>query len=424
MSSKGIKANKASSEGIVFSSFGSDPSEEERDATTKNKQTLSHKVSNLVQVETALQIHTAKSSTKMVPLPSFFDLAGKISLSGMYALGEIESKDVGDLSLQEKLLSDLLGVASPALYRLRKSDGAARRDFWSLELVPFDGNRLLELHRLSKEEISSLDEQTKANLDEAIKYCREYAAKSAKTPTKKKKRSLPSAAEVVRVDESLILPGMTVEQRVRARAQAKRKHQESQHSSSAGPKPLDNVWLVRLADALWSHASDILLRQASFQRAGGKVCTLTLQDAVSVLRQSLPGETRRKIVQGILDVKELVPEWISLSDSTTELEKLPKTTTVWLKPAEYKIHRSQLMGQEPAMKRLKSPLLLTRPTPQRSSRKKPLVDLSASKIPRVSPKEDDLFQPKRRQPAKASSQALSINSRSKRLFGGKKANNK
>lgn len=391
---------KSSSSGIPIPSFGATVVEEDSSpqlcAPAPNScHRLSYNAEHLKQLETALQVYNSKKkkvSPKRIPLSDFYWLVGKLNLQQQQqqtslvgtASSVTEETTSCVLSEHEQLLLDLLEVTSPVLYQLRKLKPDelngytnVRAEEWCLETVAFPGNRLVELQRLCKEQLARDEESSRIFL-KAITEHRDSkeTAKVMRTyydHDKKSRGICLTAAEVVEEDSSVLLPGTTVEDRVRARALAKRKRQEIFEDDKEKSNP-DRTWLIRLADALWTHASDILLRQASFHRgstknntAASKVCTLKLQDVVACLRQSLGGVSRRRIVEGILEMRRLLPEWIVLSDTSDELEKLSKDTTVWLKPAEYKMARSQLTGENPAKKKQKPLFRIKRPTQSAST---------------------------------------------------------
>jgi hypothetical protein len=342
---------------IPIPSFGIAPtavSPHPQPAATRSENTAKHIPSwnkdHLIHLESALQLYNSRqkvaNSSSILPLADLYALASKLSLEPRPLTTSLDNTDLNE---QERLLLDLLCVTSPVLYQLRKIvNTEERNNGWCLETLPSPGNRITELHRLFLERSSDPQKE-----DSFLQAIREH----------RNERQQPHKPAAAVVETTTALPdnattGTNVEDRVRARAHAKRNYQETyaqENKNNTNDKntTVDRAWLARLADGLWSHASDILLRQARFQSAGQpkpKICTLTLKDVVAVLQQSIRSETvklsKRRIVEGILELRRIVPEWIELSGDDTNIENLSKDTTVWLKPHEYRTIRCRLTGQQ------------------------------------------------------------------------------
>jgi hypothetical protein len=140
--------------------------------------------------------------------------------------------------------------------------------------------------------------------------------------------------------EPYIRSDMTLEDRVRARAEAKQ-----QRNTVAETTTPDHTSLLRLADAMWSHSRHILRKQAQLSCTTAKRICITVQDAVRLFAGSLlaPGTHREKasraeLLQALRDLALLVPEWISLSSPD-----LSQSMTVWLVPTtDYASIRTKL----------------------------------------------------------------------------------
>ena len=396
--------------------------------------TISWNTEQLVQLESALQIYfeqprvivgLVRSSSSsinnnnnhnLLPLNDFYGLTRKLSLPSsaggtnattnkqqqqqegdrdeMKGQGEKQYDD--DLDEMELLLFQLLCVSYPILYRLTTSptddDNESSNNIkkcWCLERIMTccNDNRIAQLQKLVHERDNAKASQTNAQAQIFLQAIREdrKLRQESQQPTKvgtfaTRTASYSTAAhpaekqniKVTADDSTIIQPGMTVEERVRARANAKRKFQEEEEeklSQTTTDLSKDNgrSCLVRLADALWSHASSILQRQARFQSPQRSIttttttttttrkaaaaatlapshCSLTLKDVIQFLRQSssIPFN-KRKIAEGIQELHRIVPEWIVLSNPAS----LSPDTTVWLNPAEYKTIRYRLTGEEP-----------------------------------------------------------------------------
>lgn len=369
---------------------------------------------HLVQLESALQLYFAQPrvvgllrSTDSLTLDDFYAFTRKLSLPPRGAGAneeqfnsdekkeEVHKQDqLYDLDEMESLLFQLLCVSSPVLYRLvSANDGKDTKDkcSWCLEMTLTSENRLQRLRTLIKER-NARESQTNAQAQiflQAIQRHRQHRdtrqreKSSATTASSTAAQSSEKDIEV----KDIVQPGMTIEERVRARANAKRKvQQEEENSRTTVSNEGDRSWLVRLADALWTHASSILQRKARFQSPRESIatptatpahCCLTLKDVISFLRKTMP-LNKRKLAEGIQELHRIVPEWIFLSDPTS----LSPDTTVWLNPAEYKTIRHRLTGEEPPLPPPKKKALLDVKT-----RSKVLTTKSATKeaLPVASP---------------------------------------
>jgi hypothetical protein len=220
-------------------------------------------------------------------------------------------------------LCDLVSAASPSLYDLVQKDGG-----WCLQTVDFQGNRMEELRRL----LSRTDMQVAkrdAILDKILEH-RSSLMNVAPQVTVNAPKVVDAQIKVI--VEPYIRSDMTLEDRVRARAEAK----QQRNTSTEGTTP-DHSSLLRLADAMWSHSRHILRTQAQVSRTTAKRICMTVQDVVHLFAGSLlvPGTqqahrekaSRAELLQALRDLAVLVPEWISLSSPD-----LSNHMTVWLVP--------------------------------------------------------------------------------------------
>jgi hypothetical protein len=274
------------------------------------------------------------------------------------------------LQEEERLLYHLLTASSSSnLYELRErnSDGGdvGAASTWCLEKLPFSGNPREELRTLlDRKHIGKVESDC---VLEAFRRHRESTAGGREGQPKKRKHAEMS---ISRPTAAFARGGSTVEERVRARAQANQKRSKGLEAPppaggdcGEGNGGMDRERLVRLADALWTYSHRHVQQQQQQQRrfrspAGRKgkprFCILTMKDAVTTLRDSSSiGKTsgmnyevvnreklsKRQVAAAILELRRRFPEWITLSG---DVDELSPETTIFIKPVEYNPIRSRL----------------------------------------------------------------------------------
>jgi hypothetical protein len=346
----------------------------------------------LLKIEAALQLHVKSQQREstgqlVLPLSEFYAFTRKVA-SNLDSDALPPSAHV-DLSTEERDAYDLLCAASPSLYQLslmkrqelpawkyasKIDDPQDDTQVWCLEIVPVAGNRMQALQKMLAR--STLEESKSQEILEVIRAYRDDQRKCAAAEAQSSVVVDDSKPKAV---ESFLKPGMSIDERVRARADAKENYREqleakatSASVSGGGTGPntntqTDRTWLVRLADSLWFHSSHIMKRQDHFTSAQdkkkGSSCVLTLKDIVQVLSRPAATtssrvpthvnksekRTKREIVQAVVELRDLVPDWIHFSDDTENNAnakgRLSKDTTVWLKPVDYQGVRARLTGR-------------------------------------------------------------------------------
>jgi hypothetical protein len=291
----------------------------------------------LLRAEAALQTQRVRrgvsnwSKEGLLRLDDFYALARQLALAET-------SKDVvadpNSLSMPERFLCDLVSAASPSLYNLVQKDGV-----WCLKMVDFQGNRIDELRRLL------LQTELQVSKRDAIlnKILQHKSLQKEVTPQQLSLNPKENEAPQKIIVEPYIRPDMTLEDRVRARAEAKQ--QRNIITTSITP---DHSSLLRLADAMWSHSRHILRKQAQVSvKTATRIC-MTVQDVVHLFAGSLlergtqqvhrEKASRLELLQALRDLQKLVPEWISFSSPD-----LSRHTTMWLVPTvDYKSIRTKL----------------------------------------------------------------------------------
>jgi hypothetical protein len=315
----------------------------------------------------------------LLPLSEFYALTQKVGASHSNSLVSDAALPVTahlDLSTEERDTYDLLCAASPSLYQLvpmkrqelpawkyaskmdASSSPADETKVWCVQVVPVAGNRMPALHKMLAQ--TTIEESKSQDILRIIRAHRDDQKKcSAAAQSSVIVDSKPKAVE------SFLRPGMNIDERVRARANAKEQHREQLEQKAANPTntQTDRTWLVRLADSLWFHSSHIMKRQDHFKspqdKKKGSSCVLTLKDIVEVLSRPAATTssrvpmhvnkseklTKREIVTAVQELRDLVPDWIHFVDTNDSSGRLSKDTTVWLKPVDYQGVRARLTGQ-------------------------------------------------------------------------------
>lgn len=296
--------------------------------------------SSLSKAETALHVSRIRSGpTKWTPegllrLDDFYVLCRQLSLVEVPKAASEEDAD--GLSLPERLLCDLVCVSSPSLYQLVQNDD----NDWCLQMVHYQGNRLSGLGRLMMR-----PEVDVAKRDATLKTILEHRMVSQKRKVEQETPVTPLDTEETRpspqkvIQEPFIRDGMSLEERVRARAAARQQREADASSKNRSDKP-DYSSLLRLADAMWSHSRRNIRRQSQIFSMSSAPFSMTVKDVVRTFAGSLVTSssrtaqlhrekaTRTEMLQALRDLQQVVPEFISFSSSPNK--PLSKDTTVWL----------------------------------------------------------------------------------------------
>jgi hypothetical protein len=394
------------------------PTTTDTDTTTTTNIEPHWNKDRLLKIEVALQLHvksqqrTRAATGQLLPLSEFYSFTQKVSshsnpvgsetvktatttaTAATTATTTTTTRDSAaetDLSTEERDTYDLLCAASPSLYKLvqmnrqelpawkyaskvdsnnnnnhSNSAPAAPADetkVWCVEVVPVAGNRMPALHKMLAQTV--LEESKSQGI---LRVIRAYRDDQKKISAAKAQSSVAVDSKPVPV-ESFLKPGMNIDERVRARADAKEHYREQLEAKAASVSAsggtnteTDRTWLVRLADSLWFHSSHIMKRQDHFQsskdKKKGSSCVLTLKDIVEVLSRPAATTssrvpmhvnkseklTKREIVKAVQELRDLVPDWIHFVDTKNDKGRLSKDTTVWLKPVDYQNVRARLTG--------------------------------------------------------------------------------
>jgi hypothetical protein len=341
------------------------------------------KRTSLLQLEVALQHwfrkqqQQNKTAAGSMTLPEFFALVKKLDWTSSHdekcpaMATTVHPHDalVLNLSFEERLLHDLLCVAaSPSL----------QEPLYSVDL---DAGTLAPRPECSMEKLKqllatakTLDALWSAKISTMISTHRadKQDKSNKKTSLLRQQGATSNTTTAQPVIQAIITDGMTVDQRVRARAKAKqqqeqlRQDQEQQHPQNIHNN--DRQWTILLADALWTHARSILLRQnfqlpnklASHsvllhnhqpkkQRTSTK-CVMTFKDIVATIAKSHIGEASSiQIAKALAELETFTPKFVVImkepkSQDKSRSFKWPPTTTIYVAPDNYPAVRAQLTG--------------------------------------------------------------------------------
>ena len=291
---------------------------------------------------------------------------------------------VRGLSWAERLWHDLIcAAADPALtnplYKLHVATG-------TLERLPHTGDQLRGI-------LSSSTATLHKSYSHIVRKMleRHSKLKDSEETAKKQSQQATAAAQqqtaqiVTAPKAAIITAGMTVDERVRARAKAKRDHEQFLEERVQREPPratdVDKTWMIQLADALWHHARTRLQRQnyrlpskcASnsllYPRASktkntkssnnNSRCVMTFADVIQTIAKSRLGEaSATQIAKALTELEGYNnPKWIVVmkeyktdasggcpSKSKTSFQWSRTATTVFITPDNYPAVRSQLTG--------------------------------------------------------------------------------
>lgn len=150
----------------------------------------------------------------------------------------------------------------------------------------------------------------------------------------------------------------TVEDRVRAKHEARRRREESQPQAAQSGASVDETWRLRVADLLWTRSRQVMHRHKRFasprgssQRQNNKPspCSFVLSDAVTLLTEQTISTgsklKRRQLVQLLQELCRDVPEWIRRSASQPDNPTWQPNDTLWIQPLDYQVVRARLGGK-------------------------------------------------------------------------------
>lgn len=292
---------------------------------------------DLIRVETALQLHfyrrmnqrtTQKQQPEQPPeshhwikLDDFFTLLTKVELEGpeqgsdhSAGVGAPGTSDSGrqtnddanadnlldwkDLSEHERLLFDLLCVSSPSLYQLVQTPSgpiptsnlshsdttttATPINVWYLQAsISSTERRMMEFRKCLQQPVQLPSLAETRIILVAIQDHRSRRRRLCGRHPRDQKPAPLTSGDSKSMESSILQPGMTLEERVRARAEANQQQRQeamlprgsvagqtdivSATATAAAATAVDRTWLVRIADALWQHSRHILTRQERFQ---------------------------------------------------------------------------------------------------------------------------------------------------------------
>lgn len=363
---------------------------------------------NLMQVEFALQLYFLQNKTNSISYEQFcLSLAPKLVLEPPASLpttpatrqnikkeGSAEDdndpelvSDIQKLTRDDRLWHDLSCILVPQVYNTESPINAtsesptsvakaADKMFTTTTLVRRENSKQnigLVKQLISEASSNGLDKSRSREVIRKINQDKHYLLSEKEKTKKEKARGKAASDEAVTSNtangpNAIIKPGMTLEDRVRARAAQRDQAVEKAAKNEGKDKAID---LVRVADALFSHArllirkrtrklqQNRLLKASTTMKAESSTCVVLLQD----LLPAIPNMGRQQISRYIVLLSKDYPElirWKNPKGYRPREEKLSRNATVWLETGDYQKVRAKISGEatnpdnqvSPAIRRL------------------------------------------------------------------------
>jgi hypothetical protein len=307
---------------------------------------------NLLQVDCALQLYFNQRKTTNISYSEFQrTLAPKLVLEGPSSSSSGKSElplpsTLQELSRDDRLWHDLNCVFVPKLYQLVKNDAV-------LEVQKTSDNRMtLAKKLLEQAEKEGIDKKRSNEVLEMLHVLLEQIRLTDETKKKNAAKENGKSNEEKASSNVIIEPGMTLEERVRARAaqrdQALLKVDQNKDKDEATD-------LVKITDALFSYARLVLrrssrkqlLRQNNHKKEEEESSTavFVFQDLLS----SMPNTSRKELSAILKSITHECPGWIRWANPSNykKQDGISKKATVWLETGDYKRVRAKLNGEAP-----------------------------------------------------------------------------
>ena len=333
----------------------------------------------LLQLDCAMQMHFHQTKTTKITYPAFCKLVSKVVLERSWSksddqLDNLLPTAIQTLSNEERLYHDVYCILVPQMYQ-ESSDGSLQRNNinkqWSKQF------RTL-LDTASKNGVSKQrSDMVLGFFQSRTKHNKKNESTTTTTSTEQKSIAVvlsqnkentsttTSSSSLSSSPSSIIKPGMTLEERVRARAMQREQALQKMSQTKEKDQSMD---LVKITDVLFSHARHMLRKTKNRQihhKGGAKTFNVkktsnTTKYAMTVpeLVRLLPSDlsTTKQAIKFLLDVQAKCPGWVQWknpsnfqpkppnSSSSSSSSTISKRATVFLETSNYKHVRETLLG--------------------------------------------------------------------------------
>jgi hypothetical protein len=312
---------------------------------------LSISKANLLQVDCALQLYLNQNKKNTISYTNFCKhLVPKLILEASTdPKTSTTVEKIQELSHPDRLWHDLQCILVPNLYETvteNNNEGAIKRK------IIFE-NRYKAARELIDIAITNgVSKRVSNNVLKVLEHQQAVKKENKSKKESKETSKLGGEENKLHSSSSIIQPGMTLEQRVRARASIRDQALQKAHSNKDKDEAVD---LVKVADAIFSHARHVLrrTRQLSLQNRFKKTTNSQKQELQNTtcvflfeeLLPALPNMTREEVTTSLEALSIKLPGWIRWKNpSKPTNQKIHKKATVWLETANYKQVRAQMLS--------------------------------------------------------------------------------
>jgi len=308
----------------------------------------------LMQLEVALQHWFRRQKATSINVEEFFALVLKLDWTKAKGVGAFEDSQLENLAVNAEKTTDKDVETNAVASHEKQCQGlqweerlwhdftcATTESFGDdtilyhfdkeqqmLELIPHSSDQMRL--RLASKQRQCICLQQSA---EILRMLKDYHKKQQQMKLTKQQKAaqLMAKNEVLVPKAAVITTGMTIDERVEARAKAKQDHElllsEQKRKDPTRATDIDRTWMIQLADALWNHARTRLQRQN--MRLPGKLasnCLLKPRGEENKEKEQLSSHNKRcvmtfsDVIQAISKSRLGEASSIQIAKALTELE--------------------------------------------------------------------------------------------------------